>query len=62
MAPGNSNDPLRVVRTKGGTGTGETLYQTEDGRWWREVSRSECASTWVGERRFLDRCHLWRKQ
>lgn len=32
--------PMRVVRTYAGKGTGETVYQTEDGRLWKEGAPS----------------------
>lgn len=55
MAPGNNCQ--RIVRTRPGEGTGETLYQTEDGRWWREAPAGVVDSTSPSERRYLHNDH-----
>jgi len=31
-----NNEPYQVIRTKLGNSTGEVLYQTTDGRWWKK--------------------------
>lgn len=41
MAPGN-NEPLKVVQSWAGRGTGETVYRTEDGRVW--IERMPCCN------------------
>lgn len=46
----------RVVLTKPGSLTGETLYLTEDGRWWTNETRptpSGGTATCSPERRYL---------
>ena len=50
MAPGNNC--LRIVRTKPGPGTGETRYQTEDGRWWKDAEPRIADSTNATEIRY----------
>lgn len=35
---------LRIVATRPGPGTGDTYWQTEDGRWW-EPYRDPCTAT-----------------
>jgi len=36
---------LNIIRTRAGPGTGETRYQTSDGRWWKEPSSATPSST-----------------
>ncbi len=34
MAPNKSH--LKIVQTRSGVSTGDEIYQTEDGRWWKK--------------------------
>ncbi len=31
----NGDNTLKIVKTEYGQGTGESYWQTEDGRWWK---------------------------
>lgn len=40
---------LRIIRTEFGGTTGDEIYQTEDGQWWKKLSYWDTQQTWAGE-------------
>lgn len=51
MAP--NDNCKRIVRYQAGNGTGEQLYQTEDGRWWKVAPWYTADITTMTEFRWL---------
>ncbi len=51
MAPGRTS--LKIISERPGPGTGDRYYQTEDGRWWRDVQYGDRQGTGdsLGEKR-----------